>query len=186
MKRVMCAVLLFAATTIQILAQEYTAFVVPATKTDMCKVSPSVEGKETAVIYRWEFMMPALDKILAGADKSAGNYRLGDENARLKDYVTENYTSTEPIAPGNPMTRIVIRKPAIFNAVKAIEKYYLAGVKKNEISQVEAEAGFRNVLQVAVAAVSENSQEFEEVLQEQRKDARLLIEAFNQVKLKQM
>jgi hypothetical protein len=47
-------------------------------------------------------------------------------------------------------------------------------VKKNEISQVEAEAGFRNVLQVAVAAVSENSQEFEEVLQEQRKDARLL------------
>jgi hypothetical protein len=57
-------------------------------KNDMCKVSPSVEGKETAVIYRG-IMMPALDKILAVPIRVRGNYRLGDENARLKDYVTK-------------------------------------------------------------------------------------------------
>jgi len=147
---------------------------------------PASKGSEKTAGYKWEFLMPEIEKLSGENNTETGSYRLGAENARLRDYITETYTSAEPIAPGNPMTRIVIRKPAIFNAVKTIEKYYFGSLKKKELTQLEAETDFRKVLQVAVAAASEDSKSFEDALQEQRRNASQLIELFNLVKLKQM
>jgi|GEM_PF-2662609 len=146
--------------------------------------APEVTGED--ISYKWIFLMPAIEKDTSEYIRLRGNNFPGKENALLKNYLTELYTRTEPITPGSPMTRIIIRKPAIFNAIKVIEKYYTAEVKKNKLPKTEAVAGFRKVLHVAVAAASENSREFEDALQEQRKDAPLLIGIFNQVKLKQM
>jgi len=147
---------------------------------------PSYKGTENAVDYKWEFLMPEMKSYLQENSLNSDNYRLGNDNLCLKEYIVKKYTRAEPIAPGNPLTRIVIRKPAIFNAIKTIEKYYLAGIRKNEVPKQEAENGFRKVLEVAVAASSENTQSFEEVLQKNRRDAHKLIEMFNLVKLTPM
>lgn len=147
---------------------------------------PSGKGEVKAADYKWEFLMPEIGSYLHEDLASSSSYRLGNDNFCLKDYILKTYTRNEPIAPGNPLTRIVILKPAIFNAVKKIEKYYLAELKKNELTKQEAESGFQQVLKVAVAAATENTQSFEEALQDNRKDTQKLIDTFNQVKLKQM
>lgn len=149
-------------------------------------LQPLIEGEEKNVGFKWEFILPEINTKQEDNNSESGNYRLGAENSHLKDYITQTYTRAEPIAPGNPMTRIVISKPAIFNAVKTIEKYYFKSIKGNELTQQEAEVAYRKVLQVAIAAISENSESFENALQAKRRSAIGLIQLFNLVKLKQM
>ncbi len=183
MKRITCVFILIVVCIVNVPAQ--LAAETSVIQNRQIDFKPKAEGTAKSVDYQWEFSMPGIDNKLIG-DVVSSNYRLGEKNARLKDYVNDTYTSTEPITPGNPMTRIIIRKPAIFNAVKAIEKYYLSGIRKNEVSQNDAINDFSHVLHVAVAAASENSTSFEEALQVKRKDVRQLIGLFNQVKLRQM
>lgn len=152
--------------------------------TPVVATTPESEGNEKGI--KWVFLMPDLKEIPAGNDRHAGADFPGRENSLLKNYLTELYTQAEPITPGSPMTRITIRKPAIFNAVKTIEKYYSSEVKKHKLTSAEAVPRFKKILEVAVAAASEDSEDFEDTLQQQRKDALSLIGIFNQVQLKEM
>jgi len=142
------------------------------------------EGNEKEI--KWVFLMPDLKEMPSENARPVGADFPGRENSLLKDYLTELYTQAEPITPGSPMTRITIRKPAIFNAVKTIEKYYSSEIKKNKLTSAQAVPGFNKVLAVAVAAASEDSEDFEDALQQQRKNALSLIGIFNQVQLKEM
>lgn len=143
------------------------------------------EGAEKNNI-RWVFLMPDVKALSSDHSDSAGNSFPGAANIALKNYITELYTNTEPVTPGSSVTRIVIRKPTVFNAVKTIEKYYRSGLKKNELSPEQVTAGLGKVFEIAIAAATENTQEFEKVLQQNRKDALSLIAVFNQVQLKKM
>ena len=102
------------------------------------------------------------------------------------DMFNESYTDQEPIAPGNPSMRIVIRKPSIYNAVRKIDKYYSRQVAHGAMNSANARKGFERVLTIAIAALSESSESFESALQQNRKDPESLIAQFNQVKLKDM
>lgn len=186
MKQLNCILFLVVATILNLSAQEHATESLASLMFTGTVNQPMTEGTEKKASYKWEFMLPDIETQLEDNQSESGNYRFGAENSHLKDYITQTYTRAEPIAPGNPMTRIVISKPAIFNAVKTIEKYYFKSIKRNELTQQEAEVGYRKVLEVAIAAISENSESFEDALQAQRRNAIGLIQLFNLVKLKQM
>jgi hypothetical protein len=144
-------------------------------------------NKETiAREYKWEFYSPDLDNYTKQKVSVADGERFDTSLSPLVDMFNESYTDREPIAPGNPATRIVIRKPAIYNAVRKIDKYYSKQVTHGEINSANARKGFERVLTIAIAALSENSQSFEDALQQNRKNPESLIAQFNQVKLKDM
>ena len=186
MKRLNFILLILVTTVLNLFSQEVVPETYASLLTAKDVVNPLVEGKEKNIEYKWEFLTTEVESELEINTSEASNYRLGEKNSLLKDYINQVYTKEEPIAPGNPMTRIVIRKPAIFNAVKTIERYYIKSLKGKEMSQQEVEAAYQKVLQVAIAAASENSESFEDALQEQRRNAIELVQLFNLVKLKQM
>ena len=136
--------------------------------------------------YRWEFYTPDLTSYISQESQVTENNRFDASLEPLKAMFNESYTDQEPIAPGNPATRIVIRKPSIYNAVRKIDKYYSKEVAHGEMNSVSARKGLERVLTIAIAALSENSQSFEDALQQNRKSPELLIAQFNQVKLKDM
>ncbi len=54
------------------------------------------------------------------------------------------------------------------------------------MNSAKAQKGFERVLTIAIAALSERSQSFEDALQQNRKNPESLIAQFNRVKLKDM
>lgn len=136
--------------------------------------------------YKWEFYKPDLSDYKAQKSATNGGESFDDSLAPLVDMFNESYTDQVPIAPGNPSMRIVIRKPSIYNAVRKIDKYYSRQVAHGAMNSANARKGFERVLTIAIAAISENSQSFEDALQQNRKNPNLLIAQFNQVKLKDM
>lgn len=134
--------------------------------------------------YKWEFYKPDLSDYKESATTEGESFDAS--LAPLVDMFNESYTDQEPIAPGNPSMRIVIRKPSIYNAVRKIDKYYSRQVAHGTMNSANARKGFERVLTIAIAALSENSQGFEDALQQNRKNPDLLIAQFNQVKLKDM
>ena len=88
----------------------------------------------------------------------------GEVAGSKKEKVEEMYLYTTTIAPGNPGTKTIIRKPAIYNAVQKLEKFYRKKVRKGVYSEKEAESAFLKVLNVAEAAFPESTSEFEEKL----------------------
>ncbi len=142
----------------------------------------SGETNSNGVISQWEFSLPQIKVDTL----QYGSHRLGKNVAVRKDYFLELYTRLESIAPGNPSTKVVITKPAIFNAVKQIEKYYLGRLKANTIGMEGAELGFVHVLEVAIAAATENSDSFEVALQQNKKDVIKIVGLFESVNLVKM
>ena len=93
------------------------------------------------------------------------------------------YVVREEVVPGDPTRRTVIRKPAIYNAVRSLEKHYNKEVKKNGLSSAVATSEFLQILKIALAAFDSESKSFEDSLQENRKDATSLTAVFKHVRL---
>ena len=71
------------------------------------------------------------------------------------------YTFQVPVVPGNPQTKTVIRKVAIYEAVQKIEHYLKKSVRKGTLSQEEAVKSFNCVLDVALNVFAADSNNFE-------------------------
>lgn len=118
--------------------------------------------KKTAV---FEFKAQTLEYELNGIhDELPGNHPFGKQIARKRYLLEEKYTSQVTIAPGNPATKTVIRKPVIYEAVIRIEKDLRRMVKKNEITLQIATDKMNSVLDVALNIVSINTDDFEKQL----------------------
>ena len=84
---------------------------------------------------------------------------------------------------GDPTIRTMIRKPAVYNSVKNIEKYYKKRVKDNSFSEADR-AQFEHVIKVAISSLdTEETEEFEEALQSAKKDAVKQLAVFDAVLL---
>lgn len=113
-------------------------------------------------------------------------HRLGNKVAYLYDAFKDIYVKKEEVVPGDPTRRTIIRKPAIYQAVRTIEKGLNKAVKKNEIQETDAEAQLAQVLKIALAAVDSDTVTFEDALQKQKKDTQALLTIFSAVKLNAM
>ena len=111
------------------------------------------------------------------------NHAFGPNTARREYVFKKQYIYEEAIAPGNPYTKKLYRKPVIYRAVKTIEARLRKNVKKNLLTVKEAESLYNKTLEVAIAAISQDTGEFEKTIK-QTKDKDALIALFNHVKIR--
>ena len=76
----------------------------------------------------------------------------------------QTFTYTTPIAPGNPALKTVIRKPPIYNSAIKLDKHYRRQIRKGDRSKQDADLAMAKVLDVAMAAFYDISENFEELL----------------------
>lgn len=133
----------------------------------------------------WEFYYlaarPDADRL---AEKSS--YKFGQEAGCLYDMFLDCYVRREQMVAGDNTSRMVIRKPAIYNAVRSIERHLGRTVDGDGNVSRESSDIFTRVLQIAVAAVGSDSDTFEDALHANRKNANDLLSLFDNVTLKEL
>jgi hypothetical protein len=104
----------------------------------------------------------------------AGDHFLGETIAKKRYLFDSKYTTQEVIVPGNPLTKTVIMKPVIYDAVQRIEKYLKRQLKKHEISTDSATAIMNKVLDIAINIRVVDTEKFETSLESiKNNDARI-------------
>lgn len=134
----------------------------------------------------WEFYSACQDPTPEELANLTSTHKLGDKVSFLYDSFKDTYVVKEELVPGDPTQRTVIRKPAIYHAVRTIEKELSKGVKKQVVSPEKAEKQFIHVLKTALAAIDSDSEDFESALQQNKKDATSLLAVFQRVNLKSL
>lgn len=130
----------------------------------------------------WEFYS-SIKELTATELASESNYKFGKEAGCLYNMFMNVYVVREEVVPGDPTRRTVIRKPAIYNAVRSVEKQLSKEMKSNSIKLEQAAAEFTTILKIALSAIDSDTQSFEDELQKNRKDSTNLLSVFKSVKL---
>lgn len=78
--------------------------------------------------------------------------------------IQQTYTYTTPVAPGNPGLKTLIHKPAIYNSVMKLEKYYKKQLKNGMLSEEVINRALLKAYDVALVAFYNNTDEFEKQL----------------------
>lgn len=115
----------------------------------------------------FEFRASSADIDLNSVSKDMiGEHAFGQSVSEKLYLLESKYTYEVPIVPGNPQTRTMIRKPAIYDAVKKIEKHLKKSVKKGAISAETASSDFNKVLDVAFNILTAETEGFEKAIEE--------------------
>ena len=99
----------------------------------------------------------------------AGSNYFGPLIARKMYLLEKTYTYVEKGTPMSPSDKTIVQKPVIFYAIKKLAKYYKKQVKKNRISKSEAIDKLDRILNIGYVIYSQNTDEFEAYLREQKK-----------------
>lgn len=126
---------------------------------------------------------PSAINISDISDAEAGGHPMGIMVAKKLKKMESVYTYVEKGTPTAPADRIVVVKPAIYNSVLKLNRYYKKAIKNDAINLEEATQTFSQVLNKALYLYSEETGEFEKYLQKQKKPEKI-IEAFALVKFK--
>lgn len=152
--------------------------------------SPSASEKKAATSnnsspsYRWEFSDTSTSDFNTPEFAQIEEHDMGKEVACLRYLVDKSYIQRENPIPGDPTTRILIKKQNIYDALRNIEKYYKKQAKKQLITQEEVARQYSAILKVSIAAMyEENTKSFEEALSQEKKAPEKQIALFKQVKL---
>ncbi len=94
-------------------------------------------------------------------EEMAGEHFLGSVVAKKLYLLDEVYTSEVAVVPGNPQSKMVVKKPAIYNSVRRIEKYLTKSVKRGQIQAESATADLNKVLDIALSIISADTGSFE-------------------------
>lgn len=130
----------------------------------------------------WEFYS-SIKELTADELASESNYKFGQVAGCLYNLFMDVYVVREEVVPGDPTRRTVIRKPAIYNAVRTVEKQLNKDIKNNHLTKEQAAAEFTAILKIALSAIDSDTQSFEDELQKNRKDSTNLLSVFKSVKL---
>lgn len=95
---------------------------------------------------------------------NTGNHFLGKEIAYKLQLMEKLYTFKTPIGPGNPGMKTVIQKADIYNSIHKINKSFKKQVRKNQITEEQAQNEMNHYLEVAIAVISQDTEEFESAL----------------------
>lgn len=168
--------IIFLLTTGRLFAQDPLAMAFPA---DTKKATTN-----TSNLPVFEFRASSNEFDLSSISKDMiGTHILGDRIAQKLYLLESKYTYEVPIVPGNPQTRLVIRKPVIYEAVMKIERYLKKSVKKGTVSTETASNELNKVLDVAFNVLTADTESFETIIGK-TDDAATLTNLFtNHVKL---
>lgn len=146
-------------------------------------VTTTKKVAEKTEMYQWEFWSAEESGPLGNCSKSI-EALYGKEVGYLLSLMDNCFIRRERVDAGDPSLKTSVRKPAIYNAVKNIEKFYKQKNKRNNYTVTDGET-FAYVVKVALASVdTEDTESFEQALQDFRKDADGQIACFRRVKLK--
>lgn len=123
-----------------------------------------IDGGSKKPIKTFDFF----DYLLEGENEidveNVGNHYLGIEIAQKFRQMEKLYTIKSPIGPGNPGMKMVIRKPYIYNGIHKINKNFKKQIKKGQISEEQARNDLNHFVSVAIAIISQDTDEFETTL----------------------
>lgn len=108
---------------------------------------------------------------------------LGEEIARKYAVFNDLYTYTISAEVTNTGRQTMISKPAIYNSVKKLNRYYRRLIRKNEISEEEARIKVNHLLDVAISVYTQSTDALENALRQVRKHDEIA-EVFERVKLR--
>ena len=141
--------------------------------------------KTNSTVPAWEFIYSVAQPTEQQLDQIAGNVEFSKQTSFLFDQLKGLCVKRIPVVPGDPTTRIVIKKGDLFNAAKRVSKGLEEDVKDHKMSETEATEKMNQVLNVAISAFySEDSKSFEKALKNNKKDYKQLCALFSKVELK--
>ncbi len=133
----------------------------------------------------WKFMLSVAKPTDMQLEEITDNVEFAKETTFLYNQLQGLCIKRIPVVPGDPTTRIVIKKGELFNAVKKVSKGLENELKENKISKDEAARQMNNVLNVAISAFyADDSKSFEKALKNNKKDYKQLVYLFSKVELK--
>jgi len=97
-----------------------------------------------------------------------GTHPFGEIIARKSYLLDKKYVKEEELTPGNPATKVVIRKPVLYESVKSIERELKRAVRKDEISLSVAADTYGQVLDIALNIVTADTEDLELLLDKTR------------------
>lgn len=159
----------------------------------LCSVMAAFAGNEkemgtdktNSTVPAWEFIYSVAQPTELQLDQISGNAEFSKQTSFLFDQLKGLCVKRIPVVPGDPTTRIVIKKGDLFNAAKRVSKGLEEDVKDHKMSETEATEKMNQVLNVAISAFySENSKSFEKALRNNKKDYKQLCDLFSKVALK--
>lgn len=114
---------------------------------------------------------------------TTSSHFLGDLTGRKYAVVNDLYTYTVSSDVLNTGKQTMIDKPAIYNSVKKMNRYYRKLLKKNELSEDEVRERFNHVLDVAISVYTQSTEALENALRQVRKQDEIA-EVFQRVVLR--
>jgi hypothetical protein len=177
MKTLFLILIPFMRLKVEVFAQDYASVNTSSNNAGMPNTSKKLMSYDFEV---YNYVPEAMQKV---TPDMAGNHFLGDDNAKKMYLFEEAYTYTEPIAPGNPATRTMYKKPVIYSSVKKIESLLKKSIKNKELTVEEATAKFNKVLDVVLNIKVLNTEKFEDTIKQQKGNASDLLTLFTEVHL---
>jgi hypothetical protein len=141
------------------------------------------EGKRYFEFYadhEYDYIREQLDDIDLSLVRS---HKLGEEVALYLHLLDQEYTYITEAAPGSFSGRLVVKKPAIYNSVYRIDKYYRKQIRKGLLTDLQGKTGLIKSVEIALILLNRETGEFEAELDEAKKDEELLT-LFRRIKLK--
>jgi hypothetical protein len=126
--------------------------------------SPMPDNASKIAVYSFEVYNVLPEEMKKITPEMASTHFLGEEIAKKVYLLEEDYTYEVAIAPGNPATKTMFRKPILYNAVRKIEKSLRKSVKAGEMTKEQAAGTFNKVLDVAINIKSIKTDSFEETV----------------------
>lgn len=135
--------------------------------------------KTNSTVPAWEFIYSVAQPTEQQLDQISGNAEFSKQTSFLFDQLKGLCVKRIPVVPGDPTTRIVIKKGDLFNAAKRVSKGLEEDVKDHKMSETEATEKMNQVLNVAISAFySEDSKSFEKALKTTRKTISSFVPCF--------
>ncbi len=158
--KIVSILVLFSLTTNHLFSQDALAVVVDTEKSVKPGTPPPSAG-----LPIYEFRIYTNENDLKSIPDDMLEKNLFGQAVSRRLYLLESkYTYETPAVPGNPQTKTMVRKPVIYDAVRRIEHYLKKGVKKDSSTLETASITFSKVLDVALNAISADSNSFEKAI----------------------
>lgn len=109
----------------------------------------------------------ALD--VSGIDEEFKSHPMGLEVAKKMELFKSRYTYVEEATPTSPSNRTIVVKPAIYNSIVKLNRYFKKEIKSGEKDVVAAKKEFLPCLDIALILYAEETDEFEDFLRKNKK-----------------
>ena len=130
----------------------------------------------------WQFLYSVSQPTDEQLAQVSADSELGRRSAFLLDELQNLCVKRVPVVPGDPTTRIVIKKGELYNAARKVAKGLEDDVRANRLAADDAAATMDKVLTAAISAFyAEDSRSFEKALKDNKKDYRRLLALFTNV-----